>query len=274
MKFTTACIQTNSQDNEAANIDAAIDQIKTAHARGAQFITLPENVFYMDAPGVKLDPASFHDQSQHPGVLACEDIARRLKVWVLIGSVALKIDESGKRSNRSLLIDDRGTIVAHYDKVHLFDVDLGDGEKYNESARFLHGGAATVANLPWTKIGMSVCYDLRFPHLYRMLAKAGAELLTVPAAFAAITGRAHWHVLQRARAIENGCFVIAPAQCGVHPGGRETFGHSLIVDPWGTVLADGGEQTGIIMAEIDTDKVSQVRRKIPCLQHDREISGC
>jgi predicted amidohydrolase len=166
-------------------------------------------------------------------------------------------------------VDPAGEIVARYDKIHLFDVDLNENESYRESARIAPGGQAIVAATPWGGLGMTVCYDLRFPHLYRSLAKRGADFLSVPAAFTRVTGRAHWHVLQRARAIENGCYVFAPAQCGDHAEGRRTYGHSLIVDPWGEVLADGGEEVGFILAEVDSALVTEVRRKIPSLSHDR-----
>ena len=190
--------------------------------------------------------------------------------WLLIGSLSIAV-EGGKVANRSLLVDPTGNIVARYDKIHLFDVDLGETESYRESATIAPGDRAVLAETPWGPLGMTVCYDLRFPQLYRTLAQRGALFLSIPAAFTRTTGRAHWHILQRARAIENGAFVFAPAQCGTHAEGRETYGHSLIVDPWGAVLADGGEEPGIVFAEIDPAAVASARNRIPSLRHDRRF---
>ena len=195
-------------------------------------------------------------------------LARETGAWLLLGSMAVKVGEE-RCANRSLLIDPGGAVVARYDKIHMFDVDLEGGESYRESRRYRPGGEAVVADTPWGRIGMTVCYDMRFPSLYRDLAQAGADYLTVPSAFARPTGSAHWHVLLRARAIETGCFVFAPAQCGEHAEGRKTFGHSLIVDPWGEVLADGGEEPGVVTADIDPAKVREARRMVPSLGHDR-----
>ena len=175
-------------------------------------------------------------------------------------------------ANRSFLIDNSGAIVARYDKIHMFDIDLPNGESYRESGAYRPGGHTVVAETPWGRLGMSVCYDVRFPHLYRALAQAGADFLGVPSVFTVPTGRAHWHVLLRARAIENGCFVFAPAQWGEHAGGRRSYGHSLIVDPWGEVLADGGEETGIVTARIDPARVAEARRSVPSLTHDRAFT--
>jgi predicted amidohydrolase len=176
-------------------------------------------------------------------------------------------------ANRTHVIAPDGKIAAVYDKIHMFDVDLGNGESYRESATLKPGNQAVTGDLPWGRLGLSICYDLRFPHLYRALAKAGADFLTIPAAFTRTTGKAHWHVLQRARAIETGCFVISPAQCGRHAGDRETYGHALIVNPWGEVLADAGEEPGFILAKINPAEVAEARRKIPCLTHDRDFHG-
>jgi len=186
--------------------------------------------------------------------------------------MAVKSEQApGKFANRSVLISSAGEIVATYDKVHMFDVDLDGGESYRESKHYEPGTALNLAETPWAPIGMSICYDIRFPHLYRRLAQAGAKILTVPAAFTRPTGEAHWHVLLRARAIENGCFVLAPGQCGQHEDGRKTYGHSLAVDPWGYVIADGGEETDITLAEIDLDLVDKARGKVPSLKHDRPL---
>jgi len=199
------------------------------------------------------------------------ELARESGLWLHCGSLAVLLD-NGRVANRTLLLDPRGEVVARYDKIHMFDVDLGNGEAYRESATFEAGAEAVVACTPWGGLGLSICYDLRFPHLYRSLAKAGADFLAVPAAFTRTTGRAHWHVLLRARAIETGCFVFAPAQCGEHVGGRQTYGHALIVSPWGAIIADGGENPGFIIAEIDPAEVDEARRKIPSLGHDRSYT--
>ena len=173
--------------------------------------------------------------------------------------------------NEAFLVTPDGNIVAHYDKIHMFDVEVDDGQTYRESAAYQPGTRAVVAATPWGRLGMTVCYDVRFPYLYRSLAQAGAEFISVPAAFTRVTGQAHWHVLLRARAIENGCFVLAPAQCGEHAEKRRTYGHSLIIDPWGEVLADGGADVGFVVADIDLSKVAQARHSIPSLTHDRSI---
>jgi predicted amidohydrolase len=192
-------------------------------------------------------------------------------VWLLAGSLVTRTD-GGKAANRSFLIDSNGVVQTHYDKIHMFDVDLGNGEVHRESNAYEAGTKAVTADLPWGKLGMTVCYDLRFPQLFRgLVQKGGAEFISMPAAFTRPTGEAHWHVLLRARAIENGCYVFAPAQCGVHENGRKTYGHSLIIDPWGRVLADGGEEPGFISAEIDPAQVARARTKIPSLTHDRDI---
>lgn len=271
MKFIAACIQSNCSDDLQANLAQVIPLVRQAAEQGATFIALPENAFLIEEHGI----AKYQDvmpPEQHPGILACADIAREFGAWVLVGSVPV-IDEAtaGKIYNTSVLLDDKGAIHTFYKKIHLFDVDLENGESYRESKRVSAGGCGKLVTLPWGKMGLSICYDVRFPHLYRQLAKAGADILAVPAAFTAVTGRAHWHVLLRARAIENGAYVIAPAQWGEHPGKRFTYGHSLIIDPWGEVLADAGEGVGIITAEIDMDRVKNVRGKIPSLVHDREF---
>ncbi|MGI9513352.1 MAG: carbon-nitrogen hydrolase family protein, partial [Anderseniella sp.] len=195
--------------------------------------------------------------------------ARKLGVWFLLGSIGVQ-NTDGRISNRSYMISPEGEVTARYDKIHMFDVDLEAGS-YRESATISPGDRAIVADTPWARIGLSICYDLRFASLYRQLAKAGAQVLATPAAFTKVTGKAHWHVLQRARAIENGCFVIAPCQYGKISGGGECFGHSLIIDPWGEVLADAGEGEGYIVATLDLARVEAARTRIPALQHDRLI---
>lgn len=265
-----ACLQVNSGNDIGANVTMVDEMVREAAARGAQLVALPENVFQMEAPGQK--NRTLYAQDEHPGMQIARTLAQECRCWLLVGSMAVRIDDSGKTVNRSLLLDDKGRIAAHYDKIHLFDVDLPGGEKYMESAKMLPGHKAVVADTPWCRMGLSVCYDVRFPHLYRALARAGAQVLAVPSAFTAQTGKAHWHVLLRARAIENGCFVIAPAQTGAHPGDRNTFGHALIVDPWGEVLADAGDREGMVMAELNLSQVDDARVKIPSLRHDREFT--
>jgi predicted amidohydrolase len=211
-------------------------------------------------------------EDEDTALAAFRVLAAELQVWLLIGSLAVRVAPD-KAANRSILIDPAGQIVARYDKIHMFDVEIPDGQSYRESRVFQAGGQAVLADLPWGRLGMTVCYDVRFPYLYRALAQAGAAFLSVPAAFTKMTGEAHWHVLLRARAIETGCFVFAPAQCGTHAEGRQTFGHSLIVAPWGEVLADGGEEPGVVVAEIDPARVAQAHAMVPALRHDRAFTG-
>ena len=268
--FKLACVQTNSGREIAPNIEAVTKLVRQAGEAGADFITLPENVSMVEPRG-RLIREKARPADAHPALEAFQALAREVDAWLLVGSLTVKLP-ADKVANRSYLLDSSGAIVAWYDKIHMFDVDLPGGESYRESAIFEPGGRAVVAATPWGVLGMTVCYDLRFAALYRVLAKAGARFLTVPSAFTRVTGEAHWHVLLRTRAIENGCYVIAPAQCGEHAEGRQTFGHSLIIDPWGEVLADGGTEVGIITAEIDPAKVDDARRMIPSLGHDRPFT--
>jgi predicted amidohydrolase len=198
------------------------------------------------------------------------ELARKLSIHLHIGSLAVKATVD-KAANRGFLIDPRGEIVARYDKIHMFDVDLANGESYRESRSYRPGELAVVHDLPWGRLGLTVCYDLRFPALYRALAEAGASFLAIPSAFTQQTGEAHWHVLMRARAIENGCYVFAAAQAGKHENGRETFGHSLVVDPWGRIVAEGGTEPGVVMAEIDPAAIASARARVPSLQHGRRF---
>lgn len=267
-----ACVQINSGADIAANIAIVQRRVAEAVALGAQLVALPENVFFMQAPG-EGGVRVLYAESEHPGIIAAAAMAKHYACWMLVGSAAVKIDDSGKAVNRSLLLNPQGHITARYDKIHLFDVTLAGGESYAESSRFLPGKHVVRTEVEGVGLGMTVCYDVRFPHLYRFLAKAGAHILAVPAAFTQTTGEAHWHVLLRARAIENGCYVIAPAQTGTHPGGRKTYGHALIVDPWGRVLADAGTEEGIILADLDPKLVEQVRAQLPSLTHDREFAS-
>lgn len=262
-----ACLQMSSSADMAENISWLHNAVSEAAKGGAQLIATPENTFLIEKPGAE---RVFYRQDSHPGVKAAAEMATKNKIWLLIGSVAVAAGND-KTFNRSLLFNPDGEIVSFYDKIHLFDVDVGDGQVYRESARIVPGDKAVIATTPWGKLGMTVCYDLRFPQLYRSLAHAGANIIAVPAAFTQVTGEAHWHVLLRARAIETGCFIIAPAQTGTHAGGRKTYGHSLVVSPWGEVLADGGAEMEIIMAELDLGEVEKVRAKLPNLKHDREF---
>jgi predicted amidohydrolase len=269
--FRVACIQTSSTRDVAENIAIVGDLIDRARAEGADLICTPENVAMIE-PNRALRLQKAAPEASHPALIAFRERAAKSGAWLLVGSLAVRLDGE-KLANRSFLIDPRGNVVAKYDKIHMFDVDLAGGESYRESSTFRSGDRAVLAETPWGKIGLTVCYDLRFPHLYRTLAQAGALYITIPSAFTRPTGRAHWHVLQRARAIETGCFIFAPAQCGKHAEGRKTYGHSLIVAPWGEVLADGGEEVGIVSAEIDPAKVHEARRMVPSLQHDRAFAA-
>lgn len=268
--FKAACIQFCATPEVEENLDVSLRLSREAAAAGARLVLLPEYFSGIRTEGSRLIPTAFAEP-EHPALPAFRAAARDLGFWALLGSLAV-IRPDGKIANRSYLIDAAGRIAASYDKVHLFDVDLGAGKDYRESATIAPGSDAVVAEMPWGGLGLSVCYDLRFPQLYRALAQAGANMLAVPAAFTRITGRAHWHVLCRARAIENGAYVLAPCQNGTLVGGGECFGHSLIVDPWGTVLADGGEEEGVVIAEIDPARVEEARRRIPSLSHDRDFA--
>ena len=254
----------------APNIAAAAALIREAAGKGATFIATPEMTNLLDIrPGMARP--KIVEQDDIP-LHAFQALAAELRVTLLIGSLAVTLESDERFANRSFLIGQDGGVIAHYDKIHMFDVEVGDGQSYRESRAYRPGEAAMLAAAPFGKVGMTICYDLRFPHLYRRLAQAGAEILTIPAAFTRVTGEAHWHVLVRARAIETGSFVIAPAQGGKHEDGRETFGHSLIVAPWGDVLAEaGGAEPGIILADLDLDEVAKARGRIPSLGNDRDV---
>jgi predicted amidohydrolase len=276
--FTAACVQFTAARDYEPNIRAVADLVHRARDGGADFVLTPENTGLMEPVG-RLRREKARDEANHPTVAALRELARETGVWLLIGSVAVDIAREpgvpeGERrlANRSYLIDAQGAIVARYDKIHMFDVDLAGGESYRESNAFRPGGEAVLAPTPWGVLGMTVCYDLRFPQLYRGLAQEGADFLAIPSAFTVPTGKAHWHVLQRARAIETGCFVLAPAMWGEHAEGRHTYGHSLIVDPWGEVLADAGEGVGIVSARIDPARIAEARRMVPSLRHDRTFA--
>jgi predicted amidohydrolase len=219
--------------------------------------------------GSDLIRANAYTEADHPAIKAFQDLAQDLDIWLHGGTLAIKVGK--KIANRTFVFAPDGSIVAKYDKIHMFDVDLDNGESYRESETFTPGDELVLVGLPWGGLGLSTCYDVRFPYLYRALAQNGAQMLAVPSAFTVTTGQAHWEVLLRARAIETGCYVFAPAQTGTHFGGRQTYGHSLIIDPWGTVLADGESEPGIIIADIDMSNVAAARAKIPSLSHTREI---
>ena len=268
-RFKVACLQLTTGDDMAANIQVVAEMTRRARDAGAEFITTPENVSLM-ARGAEIREQAVAEDD-HPARLAFAELAAETGAWFLAGSLAVAA-EDGRMAGRSLLFDPSGALVQRYDKMHMFDASLPGGESYRESRSYRPGGETALAQLPWGVLGMTVCYDMRFPELYRALARAGADFLTVPSAFTRVTGRAHWEVLLRARAIETGCFVIAPAQTGVHAQERKTWGHSLVVAPWGEVLLDAGEEVGCFHAEIDTDRVAEARGRVPSLRHDREFS--
>lgn len=262
-----ACIQMRSGTDVAENITSASAAIRQAAGQGAQLIATPEMTTLLDRrPGASWEKSTTEEADL--GLAAFRKLASELKVTLLIGSIAIRASE-GKCANRSFLIGPDGQVIARYDKIHMFDVQLNAGNVYRESDSYAPGGAAILAHAPGADIGMTVCYDVRFPELYRQLAVAGARIIAVPAAFTRITGEAHWHILLRSRAIETGCFVIAPAQGGRHQDGRETFGHSLIIDPWGKILAEADVDPGVIFATLDLGQVDEVRGKIPSLTHVR-----
>jgi predicted amidohydrolase len=269
--FKVACVQNCAGPDMEQSLDEATTLVRQAAEAGAQLIVLPEFFSCLKADEAGIEIGALPEPA-HPALPRYRALARELGCWLQLGSLGISGDDA-KVLNRGYLIDAQGEIVARYDKIHLFDVDLPNGESYRESASIHPGAQAVVAATPWGGLGLSICYDLRFPQLYRALAKAGAAFLTVPAAFARITGQAHWHVLLRARAIETGCYVFAPCQYGTHGGERATYGHSLIVDPWGRVLADGGEEAGYVIAEVDPAEVDKARGMIPALTHDRPFSA-
>ena len=267
--FNAAMIQMRSGLDPAANLAAALKLIDEAKAAGADYVLTPEMTNILAAKREQLF-AKIVAEEQDTTLTTLRDVARKLAIYIHIGSLAIKASPE-KAANRSFLIDRRGEVVARYDKIHMFDVDLAGGESYRESNTYRPGELAMIADLPWGRLGLTVCYDLRFPALYRALAEAGASFLAIPSAFTRQTGEAHWHVLQRARAIENGCFVLAAAQGGKHENGRETYGHSLVVDPWGRILAEGGTELGVVMAQIDPSEIVAARSRIPSLHHGRRF---
>lgn len=270
--FRAACVQISSQREITKNIAATIPMIERAAKNGADLILLPETVDLIE-PNQKLLLSKAKPESTHAALKAFRKTADRVKIWLLIGSLTVKSDNEKYCTNRCYLIGPTGEIAAFYDKIHLFDANLEGRERYQESKLYQPGNRAVIAVTPWGGLGMTICYDLCFAYLFRKLAQRGAHFISVPAAFTRPTGKAHWHTLLRARAIETGCFILAPAQCGSHAAHRLTYGHSLIVDPWGNILAEGGEeQPGIIIADIDPIRVEEVRHMIPALIHDRRFT--
>ncbi len=267
--FTVGLIQMRSGRDPQANLNAVLAAIDQAKRAGADYVQTPEMTNVLESSRDRLFANIVADEND-PTLATLREVARKLAIYVHIGSLAIKASPE-KAVNRSFLIDRKGDIAARYDKIHMFDVDLAGGESYRESNTYRAGELAVVADLPWGRLGLTVCYDLRFPALYRALAEAGASFFSIPSAFTRQTGEAHWHVLLRARAIENGCFVFAAAQGGKHESGRETFGHSLIIDPWGRILAEGGTEPGVVLAEIDPAEVAAARAKIPSLHHGRRF---
>lgn len=268
--FNAALVQMRSGLTPEPNLEQGIRLIREAVKAGADYVLTPEvsNMMQLNREALF---AQLAEQDDDLSLKAYRELARELNIHLHIGSLALRASPE-RAVNRSFLIGPDGTILASYDKIHMFDIDLGNGESYRESANYQPGETAVISDLPWGRIGLTICYDVRFPALYRALAESGASFLAVPAAFTKPTGEAHWHVLLRARAIENGCFVFAAAQGGLHENKRETFGHSLIIDPWGKVLAEGGIEPGFIMARIDPAEVTKARGKIPSLQHGRRFT--
>ena len=264
-----ACVQLNSGPEIVGNLTAIAPLLARAKAQGAQLIALPENATLIAAEAAtRLALAC--PEATHPAMPFFSAQARELGVWLLCGSLSIK-REDGRLDNRSILFAPDGQVVARYNKIHLFDATVAQGEKYHESALVAPGDRAVLATTALGKIGFTICYDLRFARLFRDLAKAGAEIIAVPAAFTVPTGQAHWHSLLRARAIETGCFILAPAQCGTHDGGRKTYGHSLIVDPWGVIIAEAvNDMPQVITADLNLDDSVRVRQMLPSLQHDRD----
>jgi predicted amidohydrolase len=267
--FSVGLIQMRSGLDPAHNLDAAVKLIQEAKAQGADYVQTPEMTnIVANRRDVML--AAITEEEKDASLAAFRTLAKELGIHLHIGSLAIKISPE-RAANRSFLIDPHGEVIARYDKIHMFDVDLAGGESYRESRSYRPGEQAIVADMPWGRLGLTICYDVRFPMLHRALAEAGASFLASPAAFTKQTGEAHWHVLLRSRAIENTAFVFAAAQGGRHEDGRDTFGHSLVIDPWGGILAEGGTEPSVVMAKIDVAEVAKARGRIPSLQHGRRF---
>jgi deaminated glutathione amidase len=268
-RLTAACVQMRSSRDPLQNRDSAVAGVREAASRGANFVQTPEMTSLVERNRASLFEKVCPEE-EDPTLAALRQVARETGVTIHLGSIAVRAGD--KIANRAYLIDPEGTITASYDKVHLFDVDLPNGESWRESATYSGGDRAVLAPTPWGLLGLTICYDVRFPALYRALAEGGASILSAPACFTRQTGEAHWHVLHRARAIETGSFMISAAQGGIHEDGRETFGHSLIVDPWGRVLAEAGTEPEVILAEIDLSLVADARGRIPTLKNARPFT--
>ncbi len=262
-----ACLQLNSRADIAANLAAIVPMLAEARRCGATLLTLPENATFIGGDDAARR-ANARTEAEHPAIPCFKEQARQLQAWILCGSLTIKRDD-GKLNNRAYLFAPDGGIAARYDKIHLFDAKLAGGEHYRESDTVAPGDQAVLADTPFGKLGLTICYDMRFGQLYRDLAKAGATIIAAPAAFTVPTGQAHWHSLLRTRAIESGCFILAPAQCGTHEGGRRTYGHSVIIDPWGAIVAEAGDEPTIISAELNLADIERVRQMLPSLTHDR-----
>ena len=275
MTLDIALVQLRTPDRQKTALEHAAPLVREAAARGAKLVLTPEGTNFLQQNRPRRAEI-LRPQDEDQAVLGLRDLARELGIWLLIGSAIVACEEPNetRAANRSLLIDPEGKIRASYDKLHVYDVDLPTGERHRESEAIRPGRAATLAETPWGGLGLSICYDVRFPHLYRALARAGAQMISVPAAFTVPTGQAHWEVLLRARAIETGCFLLAPAQGGAHEDGRRTYGRSLVVAPWGQVIAQAeGDAPQVVMASLDLDEVASARAAIAQLRHDREFVG-
>ena len=266
-KFNIACLQTSPKPDFQSALEEAIVLAEDSIEAGADFIALPEYCGGLKTEGSAFTPP-FATEENHPVLIGLRDFAKKRKKYLLIGSIAVT-GPAGKILNRSYIVDEFGDILSRYDKIHLFDIKFSEKESYCESVTVSGGQAAVICQTPLGCFGQTICYDLRFPHLYRKLSQAGAKILLVPAAFTKKTGEAHWHVLNRARAIENGAFVVAPCAVGKVEGGGESYGHSLIINPWGEILADAGSDSGLINANIDLEEVNSARMRIPSLKHDK-----
>ncbi|WP_264211825.1 carbon-nitrogen hydrolase family protein [Leisingera thetidis] len=272
-----ALLQMTSSDNPAENLETVKAMMAEAVRGGAGFVLTPEVTNCLSGSRTHQNGVLCHEEDD-PTLAALRDEAAKQGIWLLLGSLGIKTHgDDGRFANRQFLISPEGEIKARYDKIHMFDVEVTPEETYRESDGYRPGTKAVVAQTPFGNIGMTICYDVRFPHLHRALAKGGAQILTAPAAFSYVTGAAHWHSLLRARAIETGCYVLAPAQTGKHPASRgpsrQTYGHSLAVAPWGEVLADAGQEPGVTYIDLDLEKVAEARKRVPSLTHDREFDG-
>lgn len=269
--FRAAAVQMRSGLDVGANVAAAEALIRQAAADGAGYVLTPEMTTILDRDRRRL-MAAISPEADDPSLERFRTLAAELGIHLHIGSMAIRLDDDSV-ANRAFLIGPDGAVLSRYDKIHMYDVDLGNGESYRESRLYRPGGEAVVADLPWLRLGLTVCYDVRFSQLYRALAKTGAAMIAVPAAFTQTTGEAHWHILLRARAIETGSFVIAAAQGGRHEDGRDTYGHSLIIDPWGRILAEAGQEPGVIVADIDPSMSRATRERIPVLANERSFAA-